>query len=343
MPARLVLIASTVAAFVFANQAWLDYRYAGLPLPWWRALALSAADWYLWAALVPLIVGLGRRWPLAAGSRLRGLGVHVPVSLLTAAVKTSVDRAIAGAVIVDAMPTGSSLKLFLALATYWAILGGAAAWRQADERRTREMRAARLEADLARAQLDALRVRLQPHFLFNTLNGISALMREDVEAADLMMTRLAELLRLTLQRADTPTVPLGAELEFTRHYLDIQQVRWGDRLSVTLDVPLSALDVDVPSLILQPLVENAFAHAVAVLPGPRAIAIRARLDGATLTLEVEDDGPGLTMGWAPGVGLTTTRARLDSEYGSAATLVVEPGRRGGTVARVSLPARRPAT
>jgi sensor histidine kinase YesM len=188
----------------------------------------------------------------------------------------------------------------------------------------RELRAAQLEGQLATAQVAALRMQLNPHFLFNTLHAISSLMDDDVHRARRMLVDLSDLLRLSLDSVGEQEVPLEQELTFLDRYLQIERVRFGDRLAVEIDVDENALDAYVPNLILQPLVENALKHAVAPFAGPGHIAIRARRDGSTIRLSVEDDGPGLPTpppsgDGAPaasgGLGLRNTRERLDRLYG----------------------------
>jgi sensor histidine kinase YesM len=189
-------------------------------------------------------------------------------------------------------------------------------------RRRRELDTARLEADLAQAQLRALQMQLQPHFLFNTLHGIAMLTDSDPAAAEAMAVQLAELLRATLGLRDVPEVPLRTELDLLRRYLAIEQARFGDRLEVTLVAPEDVLDVRVPSFLLQPIVENAIRHGVAPRVETGHVAIRAARDNGALVLSVEDDGPG--FGADPfgtqGVGLAATRQRLALRYGTAGSI-----------------------
>jgi two-component system LytT family sensor kinase len=329
----------TAMALLFTGQVWLDYAYARVPVTWERALAISAIEWYLWAALTPLVLLIAHRLPLSRDRLLLSLPVHVVACLVLTAVKIPVQEFLGGVVAgVTRQPT-SFLKIYVSIFTYWAILAAEMATRQRRIARERELRATKLEGDLARAQLDALRMRLNPHFLFNTLNGISGLMRENVEAADLMLTRLSDLLRLTLERADLQEVPLQEELDFVRQYVAIQQLRFGDRLSVTIDAAPETLALAVPSLSLQPLVENAVKHGAEQTPGPAAIEILARRVGPQLEIEVGDDGPGPRTAVKPGTGLETTRLRLSHLYGDAGSLTLEPGRPHGAIARMRLPAR----
>jgi LytS/YehU family sensor histidine kinase len=186
-------------------------------------------------------------------------------------------------------------------------------------------------------------MQIHPHFLFNTLNAIAALMREDIEAADVMIARLGDLLRVTLATADVPEVPLRRELELTDMYLDIQRARMGDRLTTRVSAEPQTLDVQVPTLLLQPLVENAIRHGAAARSGPAMIEVRAQRDGNLLVIDVEDDGPGPPGTILPGHGLENTRMRLAAAYGPSAGVDVRPRHGGGAVARVTLPAFAKAT
>jgi LytS/YehU family sensor histidine kinase len=183
-------------------------------------------------------------------------------------------------------------------------------------------------------------MQLHPHFLFNTLNTIAALMREDVEAADVMMARLGDLLRATLASADIPEVTLARELELVQMYLDIQRARMGDRLTTRVDAAADTMDAAVPTLLLQPIVENAIRHGAAARPGAARLDVRAWRDGDTLVLEVGDDGPGPNAAAVFGHGLQNTRARLAAMHGAAASFELMPHAGGGALARIRMPMRQ---
>jgi len=180
------------------------------------------------------------------------------------------------------------------LPTYWLILAGFYAFDYYVKFRDREVRASQLETRLAEAQLRALRMQLQPHFLFNTLNSISSLMYSDLEAADSMMTRLADFLRLTLESDGAQEVSLGRELEFVARYLEIERTRFRDRLTIHLDVNPETLDAEIPNLLLQPLVENAIRHGIGKRQNAGRIDIITRRKSDRLDVRIRDDGPGLT-------------------------------------------------
>lgn len=208
-----------------------------------------------------------------------------------------------------------------------------------------ELRASQLQTQLAQAQLQALRMQLQPHFLFNTLNSISALQLTDVQAANTMTARLGDFLRLTLDNAGTQEVSLRQEMEFLGCYLEIERVRFQDRMQVTVKVDSAALDVNVPNLILQPIVENSIKYAVLMRAASGHIQIRARRDNGRLRIEVQDDGPGLQLprnsnkATRGGVGLTNTEARLRQLYGGNHRFELANAPGGGFIVTLEIPAR----
>jgi two-component system LytT family sensor kinase len=213
--------------------------------------------------------------------------------------------------------------------------------------RERELRASQLEAQLSKAYLRSLKSQLQPHFLFNTLHSISSLMHSDLGAAEKMIARLSELLRMSLEDGAAQTTTLSRELEFVTAYLDIEKVRFSDRMKVTFDIAPGTLDAEVPHLMLQPLVENAVKHGVARRTAGGEIAISATRDEGRLLIRVRDNGPdlnGASGGMAPtgGVGLRATRERLDRLYGTNQQFSLAALPDGGVEARVTLPFRSEA-
>jgi LytS/YehU family sensor histidine kinase len=231
-------------------------------------------------------------------------------------------------------------NFYFAQLTYWVIL---AVLRGMDSRRhlrDERLRNAQLETQLVQSQLHAMRMQLQPHFLFNTLNAISALTLAEPTRARRMIARLSDLLRLTLEERHAPMVPLSHELEFVRCYLEIQQERFRDRLQTRFDVADDTLQAAVPGMILQPLVENALKHGLLDKATPGNLLIRARRDGAQLQLSVEDDGLGLPGGGVvDGVGLGTTRERLRVQFEDTASLDLHAREGGGTRVALRMPFR----
>jgi LytS/YehU family sensor histidine kinase len=225
--------------------------------------------------------------------------------------------------------------------TYWAVVFLSHALDYHRESQERELTAAQLRTRLAEAQLQALQRQLHPHFLFNTLNTISALMHRDTEAADAMLERLSDLLRLTLDRVGTQQVSLKDELDFLRKYLEIERTRFGDRLQVHIDVEPETLDAAVPNLLLQPLVENALRHGIGPKIGGGRVDVSARREGGQLWLEVRDNGVGLPddqmNAFHSGVGLTNTRSRLEHLYGDRHRFECRTPDSGGLAITIVIP------
>jgi len=208
--------------------------------------------------------------------------------------------------------------------------------------RQRELRASQLQAQLAQARLQALKSQLQPHFLFNTMHSISALMLTDVRAADRMMTRLSDLLRMSLEAEGTQVIALSHELDFVNCYLEIEKIRFEERLNIIWDISPETLDAQVPHLLLQPLVDNAVKHGIARLPTAGQIRITVKSQGGELQLEISDNGPGFGNAGPfqhTGLGLRITRERLESLYGQDQSMELLSPPEGGSTVRVSIPFR----
>jgi anti-sigma regulatory factor (Ser/Thr protein kinase) len=319
------------------------------PLSWKRALGLGFGLWYTWALLWLLAFPLARRFPLGTHHWRGPLALHLVTSIYFAAIKIVVDYPIIK-LLYCPTPERLTFPVFMQMAFagpflryilyYWAMIGVAHALDFYGKYREGELHAAKLETGLARAQLQLLKTQLHPHFLFNTLNAISALVHTDVEAADRMLARLGDLLRLALEDFGVQEAPLAREMEVVRSYLEIEQARLGTRLSIGLDVGADTLDAWVPTFLLQPLVENSIRHGIAPRAGHGRVEVRAWRDREVLRLEVRDDGPGFPAHPAPGgVGLANTRARLFHLYGDAQQLQTGNDPRGGCVVHVALPFR----
>jgi two-component system LytT family sensor kinase len=239
-----------------------------------------------------------------------------------------------------AISFGMVLYLSFVLLAWSLLYFGINAWREAELQKERAVRA---ELLAQKARLRALRSQLEPHFLFNTLNAISTLVTEGRNSeAGRMISRLSDFLRLTLQTEDLAEISVAEELEFARRYLEIEQVRFGDRLRTRIHASADVMDAIVPALILQPLVENAVKHGVLAREDGGSITITAERNDGWLLLAVGDDGPGLPQSPAPrrGVGLANTAARLRELYGDAGRFAVEPGEHRGLVARIAIPVQQ---
>ena len=244
-------------------------------------------------------------------------------------------------------------KIHLNLLTYAALVGISHAERFYRGNQERKAEAHRLEAEkhqlaaqLAGAELSALQMQLNPHFLFDALNTLSEMIHQNPKAADKMIARLGDLLRLSLERGQAAEVMLEKELEFLRKYLEIEELRFHDRLSISYDVAPETLDAQVPNLILQPLVENAVKHGVAMLPGKGSIEISARRDHDRLKLAVRDNGTGLSSDWEntdsgerERIGISNTRARLRQLYDGGSSFEIKTAATGGTEVKIEIPFR----
>jgi LytS/YehU family sensor histidine kinase len=222
---------------------------------------------------------------------------------------------------------------------YWLIIAAAHGERLVRTAREKDRRELRLEAQLADARLQALRAQLQPHFLFNALNTISVLMHENVESADRILLQLSALLRRSLDGSEDHEVTLGEEIGFLERYLEIEQARFGGRLSYEVMVPEQALAARVPTLILQPLVENAVHHGISARAGPGRVAIKASRHGDVLRLSVSDDGRGLPQHASERIGLANTRARLQLLHADRQRFEVRNADDGGVIAEIEIPWR----
>jgi two-component system, LytTR family, sensor kinase len=309
------------------------------------AVLLNLPTWLFWAAVTPAIVWLARRWPprWRLGAMLPHLlavvVLAVALSALVAFVNASVNP------FREPVRFGPTFIGYLtnrwqyALLIYAGTLGTWTAWDAWQRLAERELHAAQLEAQLAGARLDALRRQLDPHFLFNTLQTVSALVPEDPRAAQRTLALLGDLLRTVLEGGGRQEIPLDQELSFLDRYLEIERTRFPDRLRVRLAIDDRARALLVPPFLLQPLVENAVRYAVAPRSEEAHIEVEVVVDRDRLQLAVRDDGPGPAPDATEGVGLRATRARLDTLYGADHRFVLRRRPEGGAEALIELPAR----
>lgn len=312
-----------------------------------RILLHFLPTWYPWILFTPLVVGLARRFPVRRGRLTRSLPLH----LLGSAVFACLHIGLVGLARVNFPPGGGEgpaywewvrftlwgFSTHMAILAYCLIVAATQAIDSSRELRQRDLRAARLEGQLARARVAALRSQLQPHFLFNTLNSIAVLMREEVETAEAMLHRLSDLLRVALDHNGAAEVTLEQELDHLRRYVSIESVRFSDRLAVDYQVSEEVLGARVPNLLLQPLVENAIAHGVAQREEGGRVVIRAHHRDGQLLMSIEDDGPGISDGYQEGIGLFNTRERLRERYGDAHAFDVQACSPVGTRVELRLP------
>jgi LytS/YehU family sensor histidine kinase len=294
-------------------------------------------------------VWLAKRFRLARGDWALKLGLHVLIAIGLA----FIDRAVFEFIWMNATATPErpfSLKTFYQVLLryfdygfyiYFIILLLNHALEYYRRFQDEQLSASQLKAELAQAQLQALKMQLHPHFLFNTLNAIAVLIEEDPKAARAMLGQLSDLLRLTLENVETQEVPLRQELEFLDQYLRIQQTRFGERLAIRKAIDPATIEASVPYLILQPLVENAIRHGIAPRDAAGTVRIGASRSGDRLRLIVEDDGLGLAKDGrsqeGTGIGLGGTRARLQQLYAGRATFDLQPRVPTGAIATLDLP------
>ncbi|HEX6132370.1 MAG TPA: histidine kinase [Longimicrobiales bacterium] len=337
----LIFLGWSLYGFVLLSQSVL----------WWVAVDRRPALWFApviyafvivwtWASLTPAIMWMARRFPLWPRS-LRAWTTHAAAALAVTVITALVEIGIG-----NALPGGTNARLVLTYVDRFDVsfffYAGTVAFTLAIDHarvaRERQLASARLEAELTNAQLRTLRMQIQPHFLFNALNTISSLMQRDTEAADRMISRLGELLRLTLEERDSAESTLRRELEVVRRYAEIEQVRFDEWLTLELAIDDDVLDARVPGMLLQPLIENAIRHGIAPLGRPGRVALRAARDRDELVITVQDDGVGVPAhGVRFGIGLGTTAERLEALYGDRQKLVIEPVDPTGTRVTLRIP------
>ena len=335
---------SLFAAFM-ALQEHYTAQVMGKPMTWAYTFRAEFTYAYLWALLTPCVLWLAKRFPVDQRNWYRAAPLHATACVLIVAVQKS-----AYVLLVPAYSPhwqvhdlASWLRSVVVSLDYGVLLYGIVLLiHYAVEYYARyqegRIKGSQLETRLAQAQLNALKMQLHPHFLFNTLHSISTLVNEDPEAAEAMIARLSELLRISLENTGAQEVPLSQELEFVERYLEIEQIRFEDRLRISFDIDPQTLDARVPNLILQPLVENAIRHGIAHNAGGK-VEVRSSLAGGKLLLQVLDDGVGLASPGLrrPGLGLSNTRARLEAIYGKEHDFVLRNASNGGVEAAIRMP------
>lgn len=333
----------TFIGLSFAFQFYFSSAKAGLDVTWKQAVSYALGDWYVFAFLSIPVVWLAGKFQFESGQRALSLLVHVPCSVIFS-LAYMVLRAFVGhwqseASFAEAFQPLLVKTWHFNFLIYWVIVAVSFAFSYYAKFRERELRAAELEKSLAQAKLHALQMQLNPHFLFNSLHSVSALMHQDVEAADRMVVRLSDLLRAALDNSGAQEVSLRDELKFLQSYLEIEKIRFGNRLTVQTEIPNDLLDARVPNLILQPLVENAIRHGIEPHAKPGRIELHAQRVNGELTLDVCDNGSGINDGKPSreGVGLANTRARLRTLYGELHRFELSNRTEGGLRVRLTIP------
>lgn len=309
---------------------------------WYKFLPYGLSSWYPWVLLTPGMLWLSQRFRFQRGSVLLACGVHFVSGPIFGSAKSLVrvfamTELMGLNVGVQSIGVGTvSIEAF----TYWVFVAAYNGLLYYRRYREREIRTSQLETRLAQAQLQVLKMQLHPHFLFNTLHAISTLMQRDIDTADRMVSRLSELLRLSFDNVELQEVSLRRELDFLDLYLDIERIRFGDRLQIEKEIAPETLDALVPNLILQPITENAVNHGISRIASTGRIMLRAAKQDGMLRVEVCDNGPGFAEDAAADpsrVGLANTRARLEYLYGAQGRIVFEAPSEGGTIVRLLIP------
>jgi two-component system LytT family sensor kinase len=349
----------TIIGIFFFSQALSQKFFSRDPTPWWHYLISWLVGVYLWALLMPGILWLGRRFPIERRNWVRRVALHMLLSIVVSLVQLILESAILShlGVFPGLMNTFVATFAFLlvigfhtGIMTYWEVLGvqyGIGYYQNYQERKQEalrlELRASELQSQLVQAQLGVLKMQLQPHFLFNTLNAIMVLVRQQKsKEAEQTLAHLSDLLRCVLEDVEAQEVPLRRELEYLQLYLSIEQVRFQDRLRVEISADPAILHAALPQMVLQPVVENAIRHGVGKSAAAGRIKISAVCSNDTLELRVQDDGPGFSSEGpdakpSTGIGLTNTRARLKQLYGEEARLTTGIGEPRGAVVTITIP------
>ncbi|HEV2828063.1 MAG TPA: histidine kinase [Pyrinomonadaceae bacterium] len=342
----------TFIGIVFTFQGYFTSYRSERPIPFTEALYMQMTWAYLFALATPLVLWASSRLPIERSNWIRSALLHLPLSIVLAVLLTALGRVLIW--LRFAYPAGKPLTLesitrFVignfseAIGIYLLIALASYAYSYYSRYREGRLRTLQLEAQLSHAQLQALKMQLHPHFLFNTLHSISALLNKDVEAARKMITRLGDFLRLTLENSGSQEVTLQQEMEFLSCYLEIERIRFQNRLVTHMDVSPQSLLAKVPNLILQPIVENAIRHGIAPRSTPGLLEIEAKQHDGTLRIQVRDNGPGLPKHRTSqnlikkGLGLANTETRLERLYGADHLFDLTNNPAGGLIVTLEIP------
>ena len=341
----------TLFALFFTTQFALQNQLSPNPVPFWQILSWQLVSGYVWFAISPLILYLARRFPFDEGQWKVSVPVHLVACVVIAFTQLLIDASILTRLgyppriefpnFLAAYKFFVQVNIHLSILIYMGVVGISSTYRYYQRYRERELAATQLEARLAQSRLQVLKMQLHPHFLFNTLNAISELIHKDPESADRMLTDLSDLLRLSFESLEVQEIPLKQELEFLGKYLEIEQMRFHDRLTVDIQIAPETLDACVPNMILQPLVENAIKHGIAPRSSGGRIDINAVRSNGHLEISVADDGLGVPFGdlenLPEGVGLSNTRRRLHHLYGDKHRFQLAAIEKGGLEVTLEIP------
>jgi len=341
----------TLVGFFFASQLALQNQLSQNPISFWRILSWQLFSGYVWFLISPVILWLGKKFPFDDGRWKTAVPLHLVFSIVIAVMQLAIDafvlpklgylRQFQTASFFETYRIFLLVNMHFSVAIYWGVLAIYQAIKYYRKYRERELATSQLEARLAQSRLQVLKMQLHPHFLFNTLNAISELIYKDPESADRMITDLSDLLRMSFENLEVQEISLKQELEFLEKYLEIEQMRFHDRLTVTMDIDSDTLDASVPNMILQPLVENAIKHGIAPRSSGGKIDIGAVRRNGHLAITVSDDGLGVPLGDVAnvpeGVGLSNTRRRLKHLYGEKHTFGLKAAETNGLEVSLTIP------
>ena len=344
VPATIAML-QVVEAAMFATR--------GVTSRDWALAATQFARYMLWAPLTPLIFAAVRRFPFQGPQLARSVAIHACFALLCIAFVEALTEQLQALMFANAgmlrpqpgrVMLAPSLgpifsRLSIGVVTYAAVGAIASALEYQRRLRDEAVRVAQLQRDLSESQVQAIKMQVQPHFLFNTLHAVNVLIEKDPMAATRMVSRLGDLLRHTLTRATVAEVPLRTELDALQLYLEIEQTRFRDRLTVCIDAPAETLEALVPDLILQPLAENAIRHGIESDTGAGSVEVKVFREGSSLVIDVRNSGRGPGRQVTDRVGLTTVRGRLARLYADASEFSLTEAPTGGGVARIRIPFR----
>ena len=345
----------TFIGLVFTLQGYFTSYRSERPALLLDSLYMQMTWAYLFALATPLILWASSRLPIERNNWIRSALIHVPISIVLAILVTALGRVVIWLQVGYGLGRPLTLESIIrfvianfseAIGIYLLIALTSYAFNYYQRYREGQLRTLQLEAQLSQAQLEALKMQLHPHFLFNTLHSISALLTKDRESARRMITRLGDFLRMTLENSGAQEVTLQKEMEFLRCYLEIERVRFQDRLITRVDVSPQVLDAKVPNLILQPIVENAIRHGITPRSTPGIIEIQAKPHNGSVRIQVRDNGPGLAEHrsadtlFRKGLGLANTETRLERLYGAGHLFELANDPDGGLVVTLEIPFHR---
>ncbi|MFC1493224.1 sensor histidine kinase [candidate division KSB1 bacterium] len=340
----------TLLALFFTGETYFYYLLEGKAVSFWSNLKLSLANWLVWAVLSILIIRLARLVPIDLKNWYYSIPLHLVISLSFAALHAFIFHIFA--MMIKSGPMWDLHMILVQLIkeivfnmlVYWIVIGLCMLTDYQRKNREHVLRTSQMETQLAQAQLEVLKMQLHPHFLFNTLHAISALVKKDPASADKMIGRLGDLLRMTLDKSGEQEILLKEELEFLKLYLEIEKTRFQDRLNVNLDIDSNSLDCAVPNLLLQPLVENSIKHGIAKKSSAGEINIKTEFKDDNLKITINDNGSGLRKTIdaqvKEGFGLSNTRKRLEQLYGDQHSFYIENSESGGVNVTLIIPCRK---